>query len=158
MLNIEIICVGGLKEHYWRDACAEYCKRLTAWAKVRIIEIAEERCVNPTPSLIKAAVDAEGERILSAVEHAYAVAMCIEGVKMSSEKLAQKMSDIMLAGNSNIAFIIGGSFGLSEAVKSRAQLRFSMSDLTFPHQLARVMLLEQTYRAMSIISGGKYHK
>lgn len=159
MLNVDIVCVGGLKERYWRDACAEYCKRLSSWTKLRIIEISEERCTNPSQAQIKAALDAEGERILEAFpEHSFVIALCIEGKKLDSEQLAEKLSDIMLSGKSHIAFIIGGSFGLSQAVKTRADLKFSMSDLTFPHQLARIMLLEQIYRAMSINMGGKYHK
>lgn len=151
--------MGGLKERYWRDACAEYCKRLTPWVKLHIIEISEERCSNSSPAQIQAALDAEGVRILGAFpEHSFVIALCIEGKKLGSEQLAEKISDIMLSGHSHITFIIGGSFGLSEAVKGRADLKFSMSDLTFPHQLARVMLLEQIYRAMSINMGGKYHK
>jgi 23S rRNA (pseudouridine1915-N3)-methyltransferase len=159
MLNIDIICVGGLKEQYWRDACNEYCKRLTPWVKLRIVEISEERSANASESMIKAVLEAEGERILAALpEQAFAIALCIEGTKLTSEKLAAKISEIMLSGRSSVEFIIGGSHGLSKPVKNRAQLCFSMSDLTFPHQLARVMLLEQIYRAMSINMGGKYHK
>jgi 23S rRNA (pseudouridine1915-N3)-methyltransferase len=159
MLTVEIICVGGLKESYWRDACAEYCKRLTPWAKVRITELTEERCNNPSPAQIEIVLAAEGVKILENVpEQAYLVALCIEGEQMSSERLSAKISQIMVAGNSTIAFVIGGSFGLSAAVKKRAQLCFSMSLLTFPHQLTRVMLLEQVYRAISILNGGKYHK
>jgi 23S rRNA (pseudouridine1915-N3)-methyltransferase len=159
MLTVEIVCVGGLKESYWRDACAEYCKRLTPWAKVHVTEIAEERCANPSPAQIEAVLAAEGTRILEALpEQAYVVALCIEGEQMTSQQLSEKISHVMLSGRSTIAFVIGGSFGLSLAVKNRALLRFSMSKLTFPHQLSRVMLLEQFYRAMSILMGGKYHK
>lgn len=159
MLTVDIICVGSLKERYWRDACAEYCKRLTPWAKVRITEISEERGQTNTQSGIDAVISAEGERILSALpQKSVAIALCIEGKRMSSEQLAREISDLMLAGNSSIAFIIGGSYGLSPEVKKRAQLKLSMSDMTFPHQLARVMLLEQIYRSMSILMGGKYHK
>lgn len=159
MLTVEIVCVGGLKEAYWRDACAEYNKRLTPWAKVHVTEIAEERCANPSPAQIETVLAAEGARILAALpEQAYVVALCIEGEQMTSQQLSGKISQVMLSGNSTIAFVIGGSFGLSLAVKNRASLRFSMSKLTFPHQLSRVMLLEQFYRAMSILMGGKYHK
>lgn len=159
MLNVDIVCVGGLKERYWRDACAEYCKRLTSWAKLRIVEISEQRCTNPSPAQIESALDTEGERILASFpEHSFVIALCIEGKRFDSEKLAEKISDVMLSGHSHITFIIGGSFGLSQSVKARADLKFSMSDLTFPHQLARVMLIEQIYRAMSINMGGKYHK
>jgi 23S rRNA (pseudouridine1915-N3)-methyltransferase len=159
MLTVEIVCVGGLKEAYWRDACSEYNKRLTPWAKVHVTEIAEERCANPSPAQIETVLAAEGARILAALpEQAYVVALCIEGEQMTSQQLSGKISQVMLSGNSTIAFVIGGSFGLSLAVKNRASLRFSMSKLTFPHQLSRVMLLEQFYRAMSILMGGKYHK
>lgn len=159
MLNVDIICVGGLKERYWRDACAEYRKRLTPWAKVHIVEINEERGQNTSPSGIESVVTAEGSRIIAALpQKAVVVALCIEGERMTSKQLAGEISKRMLAGNSAFAFIIGGSYGLSSEVKNIAQLRFSMSDLTFPHQLARVMLLEQIYCAMSIIMGGKYHK
>jgi 23S rRNA (pseudouridine1915-N3)-methyltransferase len=159
MLTIDVICVGGLKERYWRDACAEYCKRLTPWAKLRIIELSEEKLQNQTPSSIDSVIVAEGARILSVLpKKAFVVALCIEGKRITSEQLAGEMSRTMLEGSSTLAFVIGGSYGLSPTVKKRAQLKFSMSDLTFPHQLARVMLLEQIYRSMSIIMGGKYHK
>lgn len=159
MLTVNVICVGGLKERYWRDACAEYCKRLMSWAKVNIIEISEERCQNASPTVIESVVAAEGARILDALpQKALVVALCIEGKRMTSEQLADEISRGMLAGSSTFSFIIGGSYGLSPEVKRRAQLKFSMSDLTFPHQLARVMLLEQIYRSMSILAGGKYHK
>ena len=159
MLTVNVICVGGLKEHYWRDACAEYCKRLMSWAKVNIIEISEERCQNPSPAVIEAVIEAEGRRILDAMpQKAHVIALCIDGKRMTSVQLADEISRGMLDGNSTFAFVIGGSYGLSPQVKKRAQLKFSMSDLTFPHQLARVMLLEQIYRAMSILAGGKYHK
>ena len=157
MLNINLICIGGLKERYWRDACAEYCKRLTPWAKLHIIEISEEKCANNAQ--IKSVLDAAGVRILAAIPaQSFSIALCIDGEKLNSEQLAGKLSDIMISGRSSVSFIIGGSFGLSPDVKQRAQYCFSMSDLTFPHQFARVMLLEQIYRSMSIIMGGKYHK
>jgi 23S rRNA (pseudouridine1915-N3)-methyltransferase len=159
MLNIDIICIGRLKEHYWNDACLEYAKRLTPWAKVRIAELSEERLFGDSAAQIDAVLAAEGERILAALpQKAYAVALCVEGKRLSSPALSKELSGVMLGGKSEIAFVIGGSFGLSQAVKDRAQLRLSMSDLTFPHQLARVMLLEQIYRCMSMLGGGKYHK
>ena len=159
MLTVDIVCVGGLKERYWRDACAEYCKRLTPWAKVHVVEIGEERCKNASPSGVETVIETEGARIIAVLpQKAFVVALCIEGKRMTSEQLAGEISNGMLAGASNFAFVIGGSYGLSQDVKKRAQLKFSMSDLTFPHQLARVMLLEQIYRSMSINMGGKYHK
>lgn len=159
MLNIDIICVGGLKERYWRDACAEYCKRLTAWARVRVTEVAEERPRGASPADVGAVVEAEGGRILATLpERAAVIALCIEGRRLSSQGLSDELSAGMVAGESAYAFVIGGSHGLSDKVKERARLRLSMSDMTFPHQLSRVMLLEQLYRALSIAAGTKYHK
>ena len=159
MLTVDIICVGNLKERYWRDACAEYIKRLTPWAKVTVTELMEEHGKADNDSNIEAIIHGEGQRILDAVgKKAYMIALCIEGKKFTSPALSKKLSDVMLAGSSDIAFVIGGSYGLSPAVKARADLKFSMSDLTFPHQLARVMLLEQIYRTLSIMNGTKYHK
>ena len=159
MLTIEIVCVGRLKERYWTEACLEYCKRLTPWAKVRINELTEQRLVSDSDAQIEAVIAAEGERILAALpQKAYVVALCVEGKRLTSPALADTLSQAMLRGASAVCFVIGGSYGLSPAVKERAQLRLSMSDLTFPHQLARVMLLEQIYRCMSLLSGGKYHK
>lgn len=159
MLTVDIICVGNLKERYWRDACAEYIKRLTSWAKVTINELAEEHGKADSDAGIEAIIHGEGQRILDAVgKKAYMIALCIEGKKLTSSALSEKLSDVMLEGSSTIAFVIGGSYGLSPEVKARADLKFSMSDLTFPHQLARVMLLEQIYRSLSIMNGTKYHK
>jgi 23S rRNA (pseudouridine1915-N3)-methyltransferase len=159
MLTVDIVCVGGLKERYWRDACAEYCKRLTPWAKVNVVEIREERCQSTSSSGIESVIVSEGTRIIDALpQKSVVVALCIEGKRMTSEQLAGEISHWMLTGGSTFTFIIGGSYGLSQDVKNRAQLKLSMSDLTFPHQLARVMLFEQLYRSMSIIIGAKYHK
>jgi 23S rRNA (pseudouridine1915-N3)-methyltransferase len=160
MLNIFIIAVGRLKEEYLRAACGEYIKRLGAFCKIQIVEIEEERLSeNPSDAQIHAGLEAEGNKIISKLpSSAEIISLCIEGNKISSLGLAQKLQNIGVMGKSNVVFIIGGSFGLSEKVKSLSNLRLSMSDMTFPHQLTRVMLLEQIYRAMSISNGGKYHK
>lgn len=160
MLNVSLLCVGKLKEAYWRDACAEYEKRLGAFCRFRLIEVAEERLPdNPSPAQITATVEAEGKRLLDQLPKDCAVVpLCIEGKEMDSPALADRMQRWAVEGTSHIAFIIGGSWGLSDAVKNRAALRLSMSHMTFPHQLARVMVLEQVYRAFQISAGGKYHK
>ncbi len=160
MLNITLLCVGKLKEAYWRDACAEYAKRLNAFCRFRLIEVAEERLPdNPSASQIAATIEAEGKRILEQIPRdSAAIPLCIEGKELDSPALAARMQKLAVDGTSHITFVIGGSWGLSNAVKSRATLRLSMSPMTFPHQLARVMVLEQVYRAFQISSGGKYHK
>ena len=160
MLNIDIICVGKLKEDYLRMACAEYEKRLGAFCKLRITELTPARLPdNPTQAQINAALEDEGARIIAKLAPNTAVfAMCIEGRQMPSEKLSAEIEKCAVSGYGSLAFIIGGSHGLSPAVKSKAAYRLSMSEMTFPHQLARVMLLEQIYRAIMISSGTKYHK
>ena len=160
MLNIDIICVGKLKEKYFIDASAEYLKRLTAFCKLNIIEVTPYALPDsPTPAQINSGLEAEGKKILSKIPAgAYVYAMCIEGRQRSSEKLSKEFENLSVSGKSHIVFIIGGSYGLSDSVKSRADLKLSMSEMTFPHKLARIMLLEQIYRAFQISSGGKYHK
>lgn len=160
MLRVTVLCIGNLKERYWRDAVAEYTKRLSAFCKLQILELAEER-LNDAPSAaqITAALDAEGKRILSKIPAGAAVIpLCIEGKEVSSPALADTLDRFAVDGKSDVVFIIGGSCGLSDTVKAAASLRLSMSPMTFPHQLARVMLLEQIYRAFQISNGGKYHK
>ena len=160
MLGITIIALGRLKESYLRDAVDEYKKRLSSSVKLNIIEL------NPFPlsqapseKEIEKALDSEAEMIIPKIpKGAYVVPLCIEGKQLSSEELARKLDEVALDGKSEIAFIIGSSFGLSEAIKNKTDLKLSMSRMTFPHQLARVMLLEQLYRAGQIRSGGKYHK
>lgn len=160
MITVNIICVGKLKEKYLRDACAEYTKRLTAFCKLHIIELQPfALSQNPAEAEINEGLRQEGKLILSKIpDSAYVVAMCIEGKQISSPEFSQKIQDVALGGHSTVTFIIGGSFGLSDEVKKRADYKLSMSEMTFPHQLARVMLLEQIYRAFQISSGGKYHK
>jgi 23S rRNA (pseudouridine1915-N3)-methyltransferase len=159
MLRVTILAVGGLKERYWADATAEYKKRLAAYCKLEIIELPEYRLPqNPSPAEIAKCVEEEGKRIREKLPaHSYRAALCIEGSELPSEALAARLTG--LAGtHSHLVWIIGGSHGLADDVKSLADLRLSMSPMTFPHQLARVMLLEQLYRAFSIAGGGKYHK
>lgn len=141
MLRISVICQGKLKEKYYAAACAEYLKRLSAFGAVEVIELPEESDI--------AAKIPKG---------AYVIAMAIEGEKLSSEQLAARMEKLALGGASRLCFLIGGSEGLAEKVKREADMRLSMSDMTFPHHLARVMVLEQIYRAFTINAGTKYHK
>lgn len=161
MLTITIICIGKLKEDYLRLACAEYQKRLNAFCKLKIVELGEYKLSsNPNDAQIAKAVQAEGEEILTQCRQgaAYQIPLCIEGKRMDSMQLAACLEQIALNGTSEVSFIIGGSYGLSEQVKQTADLKLSMSPMTFPHQLARVMLLEQIYRAFQINNHGKYHK
>ena len=159
MVNIQIVCIGKLKEAYWRTACEEYAKRLSAFCRFSILELPESKLPDaPSAAQISAALKEEGEEILSVSERSKRIALCIEGKALSSEQLAEKVEAFCLAGSSSISFIIGSSFGLSDRVKQEADFRLSMSPMTFPHQLARVMLCEQIYRAFQISHNGKYHK
>ncbi len=160
MLNIKIIATGDFKENYLRDACAEYKKRLGAWCKLEEIILKEEKLPdNPSQSQIDKALECEEKRILEKISpRAYVIAMCVEGKQLASEELAEKISQIQSAGHSEIIFIIGSSFGLSSGVKSRADYKLSVSKLTFPHQLLRVILHETVYRSLSIINNTRYHK
>lgn len=158
MFNIKMITVGKLKEQYLKDACCEYLKRLKRFGNVQVIELDEYRLSdNPSDKEIEKALEIEGNNILKQVK-GYLIAMCIEGKQLSSTKFAEKISRISVDGQNNISFIIGSSFGIAENVKKSADFMLSMSEMTFPHQLARVMLLEQIYRAFQINSNGKYHK
>ena len=159
MINVNIIAVGRLKEDYLVKAAAEYQKRIQGKIKLQITEIAEARLdENPSDKQIEAALNAEGERILSALPSACAVVtMAIEGVQISSVEFSKKLYDIAVQ-KGTVVFIIGGSHGLSDAVKRRADFIMSFSKLTMPHQLFRVVLLEQLYRAAMININSKYHK
>lgn len=158
MMTIKLICIGKLKEDYLKGAQAEYQKRLSAFCKLSIIELAEYKLPqNPADSLIQKGMQAEGEDILSKAK-GYIASLCIEGDMLSSVELSKKLDEIALDGQSEVSLIIGGSNGLSDEVKNSSKLKLSMSKMTFPHQLARVMLLEQLYRAFQINGGGKYHK
>ena len=159
MLSVKIITVGTLKEAYWRDAAAEYAKRLSGYCKLTVVQLKEAR-VSDTPSEkeIENALDDEAKAILTEMSpRAYKIAMCVEGKQMSSEKLAERLESIS-GERSEVCFVIGSSHGLSEKVKAACDMRLSVSELTFPHQLLRVMLLEAVYRAFNIIAGTKYHK
>ncbi len=160
MQTVNIICIGKIKEKYWTDAIREYAKRLSPFCKFNIIELDEEKVnSNPNEAQIKRILEAEGKRIISKLsKNSYIIPMCIEGKQLSSTELADKMSDVALSGKSSIDFIIGGSWGLSDEVKMKADIKLSMSKMTFPHQMARVVLCEQIYRSFEINSNGKYHK
>ena len=160
MLTVQLLCVGKLKERYWTDACAEYEKRLGSFCKFQLVEVAEERLPdNPSASQIAATIEAEGRRLLGKMpKDGKRIALCIEGQTVDSPALAAQMQRWAVEGASRLVLIIGGSYGLSQAVKDAADWRLSMSPMTFPHQLARVMVLEQIYRAFQISGGGKYHK
>jgi 23S rRNA (pseudouridine1915-N3)-methyltransferase len=159
MLNVKFITLGTLKEAYLRDAANEYEKRLGAFCRFENIQLKEERLSDdPSDSEIKNALAKESDKILSLIPaRAYVIAMCVEGKQLSSPELAGKLEEIS-ARTSDICFVIGSSFGLSDTVKQRADLRLSISKLTFPHQLMRVILLETVYRAFNIQKGTKYHK
>ena len=160
MLKITLITVGRLKEQYLRDAVKEYEKRLSTLCSLKNVEIdAVKLPDNPNDSQISSALDSEAVKILSNIPNgAYVIPMCIEGKQLSSEELSQKIDTLGVSGQGSICFIIGGSYGLSERVKSKADFKLSMSKMTFPHKIARVMLLEQIYRAFKILQGGTYHK
>ena len=158
MMNVTFIAMGKLKENYFRAACEEYQKRLSAYAKVTLKEpepVALPQ--NPNASQIAQALEQEAVKIRENAK-GYKIAMCIEGKQLSSEQLAEKLEDLASRGISSVSFIVGSSFGLSENFKRECDFRMSMSPMTFPHSLARVMLMEQVYRAFSINNNGKYHK
>ncbi len=159
MLYLKIIALGNIKEQYLRDAAAEYIKRLGAFAKVELCELKEARLPdNPSLSHIDAALEDEAARILAAIPpRSHIIAMCIEGRQMSSEEFAVHIENAA-QNASTVCLIIGSSHGLSPKVKAAANLKLSVSKMTFPHQLFRVMLLESVYRAFNIIKGTKYHK
>ena len=161
MFSITLLCMGKLKEKFYTAAAEEYSKRLRAFADFRIVELPEEKIEekNASDAVVKKALDKEGKAILaSARKGAAIVAMCIEGKQISSDELAQFLADRANSGAGDVAFVIGSSHGLSEEVKRAAALKFSMGRITMPHQLARLVLTEQIYRACTINAGMKYHK
>lgn len=160
MLNVKIICIGSIKEKYFKDAILEYQKRLTDFCKFSILELPEYKILNnPSNSDINKALTEEGKRVLSKIKDKdEVVSLCIEGKELSSVGLSKYINDAALTGHSTVDFIIGGSFGLSDEVKNRSDLKLSMSRMTFTHQMSRVILCEQIYRAFNILNGGKYHK
>ncbi|MCR4956289.1 MAG: 23S rRNA (pseudouridine(1915)-N(3))-methyltransferase RlmH [Lachnospiraceae bacterium] len=159
-MKISIVCVGKIKEKFFSLGIEEYSKRLQRYCNLSIIEVADEKTKEKASDKeIELVKEKEGARILDKIkEDAYVIALAIEGKQYDSLQLAQKMAELMTYGNSNIVFVIGGSLGLSEDVLNRANEKLSFSKLTFPHQLMRVVLLEQIYRCFRINEGEPYHK
>ena len=160
MLSVCIISVGKLREPHYISAFEEYIKRLSPYCKVTSIELTEKRLPdNPCPKEIEAALSAEAEAVIKSMpKGAYVIAMCVEGSTLTSEGFAAMIGNLAVSGQSKLCFIIGGSFGLHEQIKKRSSYRLSMSSMTLPHHLARVMLAEQIYRALMINENTKYHK
>ncbi len=160
MIKVKIICLGKLKEKYLREAATEYSKRISGYAKIEIIEIEPERLSDePSEGQIDTALKTEAEKILKRIDGgSYTVAMCIEGKQLESPEFAKLIEDKTNSGIGCFNFIIGSSCGLHDSVKQKADLKFSFSKMTFPHQLFRIMLLEQIYRGFKINQGSKYHK
>jgi 23S rRNA (pseudouridine1915-N3)-methyltransferase len=159
-MRITVICVGRIKEKFYRDALAEYEKRLGRYCRLEIVEVADEKTPDGAGEQLSRQIrEKEGQRILDKIrDDMFVCTLEIEGKKLSSEKMAQWLEKLTVSGTSHIAFVIGGSLGLSESVKKRSEFALSFSDMTFPHQLMRVILLEQIYRCFRIIGGEPYHK
>lgn len=159
MYNINIICIGKLKEKYLCEASGEYLKRLKAYCSIKIIELDECRITGNHDSDIKSAVNCEGEKIIKRIPpSSFTIGMFLDGKQIDSNSFADKLSKIALKNSSTINFIIGGSYGLSNNVRKACNEIMSISSMTFPHQLFRIILLEQLYRAFNILNGGNYHK
>jgi 23S rRNA (pseudouridine1915-N3)-methyltransferase len=160
MFEITLIAMGKLKEKFYLSAAAEYEKRMKGYCQFKLIELPEVRLPdNPSPAEITAGLDKEAEMILSKIpKGSWFCTLTPEGKLLSSEALAQKLSDVKNAGKSSACFLIGSSFGMAQKIKEKADFKLSMSPMTFPHHLARVMVLEQLYRAEAIQAGSKYHK
>ena len=160
MQKITVLCVGKLKERFYQEAAAEYVKRLGRHCKLDVVELPESRLPeDPSPGEIQRALAAEAAAIREKLPRGGAViALCIEGKPCSSVELSRRMQELAVSGKSQLTFLIGGSVGLDERLKRQADWRLSMSPMTFPHHLARIMLLEQIYRAYQISAGTKYHK
>lgn len=159
-MNIEIICIGKLKDNFFEDASKEYIKRISGFGKIKITELPQIQLPeSPSEKQIQTALQKEAESILKHIPKNSAVyPMCIEGKQLSSTELAEEIKKTASGGQSTLSFIIGGSHGLDDSVKKLGKIKLSMSAMTFPHRLARIMLLEQIYRAFTIIEGKKYHK
>ena len=159
-MNIQIICIGKLKEKYWTDAVAEYMKRLSSYSSVKIVELKESRLPDKAGPAEEEKVKAEeGREILKSIKDGtYVVTLEIQGKQLSSEELASKIEGLGIEGKCDVAFVIGGSLGLSEEVSKRADFKLSFSKMTFPHQMMRVVLLEQVYRSFKIMRHEAYHK
>lgn len=159
-MKITILCVGKVKEKFYRDGIDEFKKRLSRYCKLEIIEVADEKTTEEASDTeIRIIKEKEGERILKNIkDDAYVITLCIDGKQLSSEEVADKIEKLGVQGTSHICFIIGGSLGLADEVIKRADFKLSFSPMTFPHQLMRVILLEQIYRAYRIINHEPYHK
>lgn len=159
-MNITIVCIGKLKEKYWTSAIDEYSKRLSKYCTLSIDELKEERLPDNASTAEEEAVKiAEGKNILKRIKKdSYVITLEIKGNQLSSEKLADKVNQLGLEGKSDLVFVIGGSLGLSEEVSQRSDFKLSFSAMTFPHQMMRVFLLEQVYRAFKINKNESYHK
>ncbi len=159
-MNITVICIGKLKEKYWTAAIDEYSKRLKGYCSLDIVELKEARLPDKAgPAEELAVKEAEGEEILKRIKDSqYVITLEVKGKMLSSEKLAEKVESLGIDGHSNVVFVIGGSLGLSAAVSKRANFKLSFSEMTFPHQMMRVILLEQVYRAFKINRNEAYHK
>ena len=158
-MKVTLICVGKVKEKFYRDAIKEYEKRLGTYIKLNTIEINDEKVKVENDSEIALAMEKEGNNILSKIKDTqYVITLEILGKSISSEQFAAKIDNLMLTGKSDVVLVIGGSYGLSDSVKKRSDYALSFSRMTFPHQMMRVVLLEQVYRAYRIITGASYHK
>ena len=159
MIGVKLITLGTLKEGYWRDAAAEYEKRLGGFCRLELVQLKEERLPeDPSEGEIRRALDREAEKIMAQIPpKAYRVALCVEGKQLSSEELAERLEEVS-ESHGEICLIIGSSFGLADSVKAACHMRLSVSKLTFPHQLMRVLLLEAIYRGFNIMRGTRYHK
>ncbi len=160
MFDITLITMGKLKEKFYISAAQEYAKRLSGYCHFTLVELPESRLPeNPSPAEIAAGLEKEAETILARIpKSSWFCVFTPEGKELSSEKFAEKMKDVKLSGKSSAIFLIGSSFGIAPKVKERADFRLSMGPMTFPHHLARIMVLEQLYRAEAIQAGSKYHK
>ena len=160
MLAVRLICVGKMKEKFFVDAFSEYSKRLQPYCRLELVELNEQRLSDtPSEGEISSALKKEAAEILKNIPaDAYTVAMCVEGKQMPSEGMGKIISERESSGKPKLCFIIGGSFGLDASIKQRADRKLSMSEMTFPHHLARVMLAEQIYRGFKINEGSRYHK
>ena len=159
-MKITILCVGKIKESFYREAVGEYVRRLSRYAAVKIVEVADEKTPDEASAReVELITGREGARLLRAMpEDGYVIALAIDGKKYDSVQLSRRLSGLMTGGKSHLVFVIGGSLGLSAEVLGRADGKLSFSDLTFPHQLMRVILLEQIYRSFRIMKGEPYHK
>lgn len=159
-MKITILCVGKVKEKFYRDAIDEFSKRLSRYCKLEVIEVNDEKTdEQASENEIRLIKEKEGERLLKNIkEDAYVITLCIDGKQLDSEELSEKIEKLGIQGNSHIYFVIGGSLGLADAVINRADYKLSFSKMTFPHQLMRVILLEQIYRSYRIMNNEPYHK